>query len=234
MSAPVTVVAVSGSAQAWAEALVAVGVAATALPHADVVAPPNADAVATALRVAPDLIVATSANAVAFLPPGAGAGLAAAAVGKRTAAALVDAGFRVEVVGDAGFRALATALLASGRPGARVVWLRGATASTEGAALLRDGGMHVEEVVAYSTVPRAGFADAARAGDAPDRVVVLGSGGAARAWLDAIGPTPRSHVVAVGETAAAELRTRGVASFSVAARPAAAAIVDAVRIQDQN
>lgn len=236
MSRRVVVVAVDGSAQAWADAIHAAGAPATALPYARVVAPDDPDAVRRALAVAPDLVVATSAHAVAFLSPGEGAGLPAAAVGARTAAALSDAGFVVVAVGDAGFRRLAEALLADGplvarAAGplcARVVWLRGATATTEGASVLRDDGVVVEEVVAYATSPLPGFAARAREADTSACVVVLGSGAAARTWLDAVGTTPRARAVAVGATAATVLRDAGVEPAAVAARPAAAAIVERV------
>ncbi len=143
-----------------------------ALPWSDLVVRLPAAQVLAALRYhRPDVVLLTSASAVAMLGAGQAAGQAAACVGETTGVAAGRVGFETVLVGRAGALALAEALLARSPRPRRVLWLRGEEALREGAERLRQGGVTVEEVISYAAEPRAEFVAEVRA--APDPAVVL-------------------------------------------------------------
>lgn len=186
-AAPVLVVATEETARELAFALVAVGVPARPCPWAEVVAPPDADALERGLAVPEvEVLLLTSANAVRFAAPGRLRGRKAACVGAGTAAAAREAGCEVAWVGTAGGKALAIDLILARKP-AHALWLRGERAKEEGAAKLRAAGWIVDEAIAYATRPRADLAPAIAASPAP-RAFLVGSPAAGEALVAALGP----------------------------------------------
>ncbi|MCC7140068.1 MAG: uroporphyrinogen-III synthase [Planctomycetes bacterium] len=220
---PVVVVATEETAAAWARSVEAAGRAAVALAFARAAPPADLGAVTRALAQA-DLVLATSANAARYLPAGVGGGRPAAAVGAATARALEAVGFRVDVRGDGGAEALARALVRS-RARGRVLWLRGERAREDGAAVLRDAGFVVDEVVAYAVEDDVAFPAAVRATAAA--AYVVGSPAAARALAAAVS-LAGVPCVAVGDATAQALRAEGADDVSVASRPTAADLARAV------
>src|SRR5207245_2215411 len=145
-----------------------------------------------------DLVLATSGNAVRFLPRDGGRGRAAVAVGAATARALRERGFRVEGEGEEGAESLARALAASG-PRRRGLWLRGERAREEGIAVLRAAGWSVDEVVTYRVETDREFAAVLRVVGGVG-VCVCGSPAAVEALGTAADVGPAVSFVAVGET----------------------------------
>jgi uroporphyrinogen-III synthase len=225
--ARVAVVATVEAAAAWVAAIRQTGIVATAAPFARVTTPRDPSRVAMALgsrRHA--LVLATSSNAVRFVPADVGFGRAAAAVGVKTAKALRDRGFRVEVQGDAGAESLARAIVASGPPRS-VLWLRGERAREEGVEILRAAGFVVDEVESYRTEPVPDFAATIAALGTPS-AWVLGSPAAVEALAGTGALSDPVSCVAVGETTAAALHAAGVPAVAVAAEPTPEAIATAV------
>lgn len=145
------------------------------------------------------------------LPPG----LRTAAVGEKTAAALVAAGARSPLTAaSAGAASLVAALKDADRwPGRQVLLPRALEGGRELADALRRWGARVEEVIAYCTVarPRAEIVDAWQAAR-PDAVVVA-SPSAARALVQALGAESLrrlARVAAMGSTTAMQLVALGV------------------------
>ena len=165
------------------------------------------------------LIVASQRAVVALmaarggrrLPPG----LRTAAVGEKSAAALVAAGAATPLTAaSAGSAPLIAALAAADRwPGRRVLLPRALEGGREMFDSLRHHGASVEEVVAYCTVsrPRAEIV-AAWESARPDAVVVA-SPSAARALVNAVGADGLrrlARVAAMGSTTAMQLMALGV------------------------
>ena len=167
-----------------------------------------------------DWLVAASARAVLALMRARGgarlpAGLRTAAVGERTAAALVAHGAVAPLVAPhAGAWTLIESLRAADAwPGRRALLPRALDGATDLAEALRRFGAEVDEVAAYRTIerPRDEIAAAFRTA-APDRVVIA-SPSAARALIGAIGAEALRRlepVVAIGPTTAMALVALGV------------------------
>jgi uroporphyrinogen-III synthase len=223
----VAVVASAEVADRFARALEAKGVRARALAWSRAEAAPGArSALAAALRARPpDLLVATSRHAVAFLARDAGRGVPLAAVGPETARAARDRGFRVVLAGRGGGEGLARRL--RGRTPGRALWLRGDEARPETAAALRAAGWRVAAVRTYRRAPVAGFADAAALAAAD--VWVVGSPAGLRALSRAIGrrALAEATVVAPGTTTARAARAAGARRVLVASRPTPAGVAAA-------
>lgn len=100
-----------------------------------------------------DLLMVTSPRVVSLLWPGGGMpDVDAAAVGPTTARAVVAAGGRVNVVGDAGLARLADLALGSIR-GRRVVLARAAGSDPVGLARVRESAGQLIDRVVYESVP---------------------------------------------------------------------------------
>lgn len=210
----VLVVATEATAWRWARRLQADGIPASACPWSCVVPMPGADRAPAALaRPGIELVLLTSANALAALPPRLRRAPPVVAVGPRTARVARARGLRVERVGTGTGADLARELVAAGRP-RRVLWLRGRDATEDAARLLRAAHWRVEELVTYDTVARPDLAAAVRR-RGPVRAWVVGSPAAASALRRALGPAafpPRRggpRVVVLGPTTAAALRIAG-------------------------
>lgn len=122
--------------------------------------------------------------------------------------------------------ALALALLADGVRGP-VLFPCGDIRRDELPVRLRDGGVLVEEVVCYRSVP-ASESDARRAAERA-RVLVVGSPSVAELLARACPTGARPALLAVGPTTAAAARGSGWAPAGVAERPTTDALVAAVR-----
>lgn len=214
-----------------ADALAAAGVevVATAITRPEPLPP---DDFLAALAETWDWVVVTSAQTVATLRA-AGVDLAdrlgairVAAVGPATATALARAGVTAALVASPGG---GRALVEQFGDGPGRVLLPGAEApSLEPGKGLAAKGWTVQSVPVYRTAP-ADLPDAVVADWRAGRfdVVVVTAGSVARAAVRACGlPGPR--VVALGETSAAAARASGLEVAAIAARPDAAALVDAV------
>lgn len=194
--------------------------------------PAPAAPVVAALTQSWDWVVVTSARTVTTLldagidlPAHLGAARVAAA-GPATASALARAGVTVDLVASPGGGRALVAQFGAG-PG-RVLLPGAEAASAEPARGLAAKGWTVQDVPVYRTVaadlPAPVVADW-RAGRFD--VLVVTAGSVARAAVRACGlPGPR--VVAIGASAAAAARASGLEVAAVAARPDAAALVDAV------
>lgn len=194
----VLVVASERTSIRWAERLEELGVAAKALPWSAIAPGRDCDRANDVLRVKGGdrsnprrLVLLTSQNALAFLPPGSGAGWQAVAVGPETARAAVAAGFSVDVESDAdpaeGFEGVARRLVARLGPGCRAIWLRGESAKREGLEVLEAAGWIVVDFVTYMAEPRLGFDASVRLAP-PARAFIVGSPAAALALKGAFGP----------------------------------------------
>lgn len=144
-------------------------------------------------------LVLTSQNAVAALPPGR---WRAWCVGDRTAEAAREAG--IAAVSAGGDAEALLARLVKARPGP-LVHVRGAHATGDLVARLRDAGLAAEEVVAYDQAPRS-LTDEAAALLAGEGAVVLPLYSPRSARLVAVHPGPWRaplHAVAISRAAAA-------------------------------
>jgi uroporphyrinogen-III synthase len=166
-----------------------------------------------------DWLVVTSANGARRV--GAAArlhqGLRLAAVGPATAAALeAEAGRGVDLVPAL---AQAEGLLAEfpATP-ARILLAQADRARSVLADGLAAAGHHVETVTAYRTVTRRPDPDELER-LAGVGAVVLSSGSAAIAWVDALGTSAPPVVVAIGPVTADVARSRGLAVTHVARSP---------------
>jgi|GEM_PF-4154882 len=201
---------VEEQAQAWSSP--------SYVPHAlawsELVVRLPATQVIAALRYhRPDVVLLTSAFAVAMLGAGEAAGHAAACVGETTGGAAGRAGFDSVLLGRAGAVALAETLLARAPRPRRVLWLRGEDALRAGAERLRQGGVTVEEVITYAAVPLSSFQPGVRAAPEPAAVLVE-SPRAADALADALLASDRvlpraCGLYGLGASAGARLRDLG-------------------------
>jgi uroporphyrinogen-III synthase len=158
----------------------------------------------------PEWICITSASALAFLEA-AFAALPAlrarpcAVVGERTAARLRELGATPAFDPASDASDLAGALLARAAKGARVLWPRGSL-SDELARRLREGGLEVDDPIAYATIS---IEDDTIAPDT--EAIFLASPSAVRAWHQrpatpsahrqvAIAPQRRQVAIAIGPT----------------------------------
>lgn len=111
------------------------------------------------------------------------------------------------------------------RPGERVLIPRAAEGRDELVDGLRALDVEVAAPVAYRTVPTPDASDRLREGDID--VVTLCSPSAARSVAAAV--SAQALVVCLGQTTAAEARTRGLRVDGVAARPSMAALLEATQ-----
>ncbi len=203
--------AIDRSAQASAH-LSAVGVQPVVLPCIEVTAAPPARLdEARAIAAAADWVMITSPRVIAFLwPHGDFPDTRVAAVGSSTAHAVEDAGGRVDIIGDRGADALATALLKTADIGSVAV-LQASNASPRAVATLERGRVSVTPVHVYHTTPIAPDPD-------PVDVVTFGSPSAVTGWLlsrDLDGLV----VAAIGDTTGAALSRMGHTPDIVAPTP---------------
>ena len=167
-----------------------------------------------------DWLIVASQRALSALMAARGgrplpAALRTAAVGERTAAALVAAGADSPLTAtSAGAAALITLLRDADRwSGKRVLLPRALEGGRAIADALRRRGADVEEVVAYRTVPRPRAEIVAAWQDARPDAAVVASPSAARALVDAVGAGSLrglSRVAAMGSTTAMQLMALGV------------------------
>lgn len=211
MTGLVWTVASAQTARRWAAAVPATAYEGLALAWSETVAVGEPEGAVRALaRVGPDLVLLTSPNALAHLPPGIGTGLDAACVGETTARAARTAGFAVRHVGKGSGADLAHELVAGGEPGL-VLFLRGEVVRHEGADILEGAGWRVEHQVVYAARPREAFDAEVAAAPAPAAVVV-GSPQGATALARALDAADRGALravptVAIGETTARRLKS---------------------------
>lgn len=173
-----------------------------------------------------DWLVVTSRSAVPVLPTVPGS-VRVAAVGASTAGALRDRGIRVELVPE---RQSAAGLVDEWPTGeGHALWPRALDARPTVADGLRQHGMRVTDVVAYRTVPVFESAEGlfAAVDDARVDAVLVTSGSIARqvARLDL---PPGARVIAIGDQTADDCRSLGLPVAGIAARPSAAALVEAL------
>lgn len=167
-----------------------------------------------------DWLIAASERAVSGLMAARGGRplpqtLRTAAVGERTAAALVAAGAVAPLTATiAGAAALIAKLRDAERwPGKRVLLPRALEGGREIAGALRRLGAAVDEVVAYRTVPRPCAEIVAAWAEARPDAVVVASPSAARELVDAVGAESLRRlacVAALGTTTAKQLESLGV------------------------
>jgi uroporphyrinogen-III synthase len=146
-----------------------------------------------------DWICLTSASALPFLelalasrPDLRSASLAA--VGERTAERAVALGLKLGLEPAADASTLVRALLARSPQGARILWPRG-NLSDDFARALREGGLEVEDPLAYTT-------HAVEGGEPlpPAEAVFFASPSAVRAWHERVGESQRRIAIAIGRT----------------------------------
>lgn len=191
-SGPVWVVATRLTTQRWAAMFRKEGQAPYMLPWGtarDLATPADLDLVLA--RLAPDLLLLTSGEALAFLgekrlPP-----LPVACVGPATAVVAASHGLDVVAIGHGGSAQLLQEILLMPLRTKRVLWLRGREARPEGAELLRATGATVEELVTYVVEPDVDFQE--RVGKAPEPgAVAVGSPRAVDVLAQALREVPRS------------------------------------------
>lgn len=125
-----------------------------------------------------DVVLLTSAYAARAVDPATTSGWSAVCVGAATAAAAKNVGFDVVFSGTGTAEEMAHGLVAQAPGIDRILWIRGQEALTAGAAVLRDAGVVVDEVIAYLLAPRADLRAAAESAPAPTR----SSSGVRAAW----------------------------------------------------
>lgn len=166
-----------------------------------------------------DVVLLTSAHAARAVDPATAAGWSAACVGAATAAAAKNVGFDVVFSGTGTAEEMAHGLVAQAPGLERILWIRGQEALTAGAAVLRDAGVVVDEVIAYLLAARPDLRAAAASAPAPDAVLV-GSPRGVDILRDALGGAlPEVAYLTLGPTTEAHLRGLGVADIHVAALP---------------
>ena len=169
-----------------------------------------------------DIVAFTSRHAVAAV---VARGIACprgciAAVGPSTAQALVDAGWRVDIVGTGGGRELAALLPVT--TSTRVLWPRAAEANAGLREAVVARGAVVVEVVVYRSVPIADRESVARAFAHPRPLAIVLTSPARVATLLTFGPVAVDvAVVVVGDTTAKACSDAGLAVAAVAASPGA-------------
>jgi len=233
MKAPrrVAIVKSAGRADAFAEAVRALGFTPVLVSPFQVEPIEGADAaLAAALTPPVAWLVVTSPHAAPRLAAFASRKFRVAAVGQGTASALQSAGVGdVAIVGDAGGESLARKIVAAGlAKGGRVVHPCGEDARREMRRVIEDaGGVHVA-VPVYRMVPDP-VGERAAAGEFA--AVVVGSPNLARRAAELFSADTPS--VAIGRTTASALRDVGRPPAAVAATPTpgdvGAALARAVR-----
>ena len=190
--------------------------------------------VVTSGRGVSALLRRLAARGTTGLPPE----LRVAAVGPATAAALADAGARVDLVArDASSHGLAAALSPRLRAGARVLIVRPEGAPGLLASALRATGANVDEAPLYRTVASpaaAALADAAIGG--AFSAVVFTAPSSLDLWLDAAGAQCGALVaalqrvarVAIGPTTSARMVALDLPAHAMAETPSEAAVGDAI------
>lgn len=164
--------------------------------------------------------------------PGERDGRRIAAVGPATAAAVAEAGLRIDLVPARDFsaRGLAAALLGELRTHARVLLPVSELASDEVESALAAEGHRVERVTAYRTLPapRNPWVERAVGAGAVDAILVS-SGSAARELAARFAPLPEgTAVVAIGDPTAAALAAAGLTPAAIAVEHTAAGLLDAL------
>jgi uroporphyrinogen-III synthase len=229
------------------EALAPLGLSGVAMPVTSAVGPEDPSAVEAALgSLRPgDVVALASARASAVVAAIATRlelplhGVSWWAVGEATAAPLRKLGYLVTTAPRSSSAGLAEALLTCGVAGRRVLLPRAEEGRDEAALALRDGGAHVDEVIAYRTVAVAADAPelsegVARwlAGQIEVAVVLAPSQVAAlRAVLAVNGLAMSASPVlfaAIGETTGQALLDSGVERWVVASASTPQAMANAV------
>jgi uroporphyrinogen-III synthase len=193
-----------------------------------------------------DWLVATSARGVSALMRRLGAGggaglpkeLRVAAVGSATAAALGEAGARVDLIAEeASSSGLVAALVPSLPPQARVVVVRPEGASGPLASALRASGAVVDEAPLYRTIASPGApALAAAAIDGAFAAVVFTAPSSLDLWLAAAGVRREALIaaltrvvrVAIGPTTSRRMTVLDLPADAIAETPSEAAVAAAV------
>jgi len=195
---------------AYAPALAKLGLDVIAMPVTQTAPPPDPGALASALAGDWAAIVVTSARAASAIAAAGTPHGEVWAVGPATLRALADGGIGATYPSSAhDGESLARAIVESRSiQGKRVLVPRSETGRPEAAAILREAGAEVVEVIAYRTIP-AGPVDVDVLRDAAVCVVFAPS------QVAALGAQLRladllTRFVAIGETTAAALRNAGV------------------------
>jgi uroporphyrinogen-III synthase len=194
---------------AYTVVLSRLGLDAVAMPVTRTAPPPDPGALAKALKERWAAIVVASARAAAAVAAAGTPHGEVWAVGPATLRALADGGIGATYpAGAHDGESLAKAIVASRSiKGTRVLVPRSETGRPEAAAILREAGADVVEVIAYRTIP-AGPVDVERLRDAEVCVVFAPSQVAALSAQLRLGDL-LTRFVAIGETTAAALRNAG-------------------------
>jgi uroporphyrinogen-III synthase len=197
------------------------GLQPVSLPCVEVVAAEHATLEeARAAARAVDWLIVTSPRTVMVLWPNGGMpDVPVAAVGARSAAAVVRAGGSVAATGEAGADSLLDGLTGS-VAGRQVLWAHGLAAEPSTAARLRDLGAAVTDLVVFETrsiPPRADAVDAA----------LFASPSAVAGWVMGRG-LDGMILAAIGATTAAALAAEGHPPDVVPARPEYPLMIEAV------
>ncbi|PKP75614.1 MAG: uroporphyrinogen-III synthase [Alphaproteobacteria bacterium HGW-Alphaproteobacteria-6] len=175
-----------------------------------------------------DVIVTSQAAVVALAGLTARRDLRVWCVGPATAATAGAAGF--DAVAGPGDAAGLAALVAVGRPGGRVYYPRGTKVARDMAALLRPAGIETIEAVVYDQPAIAPAATARQLLAGADPVLLpLFSPRAAQLFHDAFAaPRAPLRIAAISATVARAAEPLMPERLAVAARPDAAAMLDAL------
>lgn len=177
---------------------------------------------------APDAVVFSSENAVAAFAAQSGQRGAAYCVGRRTDAAARAAGFAV--AGTAEDAAALAAQLSRALPGSRLLHPRGRHVAADLGALLAPAGIMVTEVTVYdqSALPLPDTARAILSGTAPVIVPLFSPRSARLFRAGAPGATAPLRIAAMSRAVADAAGPGPADRIEVAARPDAAAMLDAI------
>lgn len=204
-----------------AELVTSQGLQPVSLPCVEVVAAERAtlEEARSAARDVDWLIVTSPRTVMVLWPKGGMPDVPVAAVGARSAAAVVGAGGFVAATGEAGAEALLDGLTGS-VAGRHVLWAHGLGADPSAAARLRDLGAAVTDAAVYETrsiPPRADAVDAA----------LFASPSAVTGWLMGRG-LDGMILAAIGATTAAALAAGGCPPDVVPVRPEYPLMIEAV------
>ncbi len=181
-----------------------------------------------------DVVAFASRHAVDAVPAELWGRARVAAVGKVTAARLIERGVDVDVIGDAGGAALAGALIKDGVAGLRVLLPRTQEGNTELQHALEEAGAVVVVVDVIRSVPLEVDVAAVFARTQRPRALVLTSPRRARALWERSEIPEDVVVVAIGATTAGELRGAGHRVDAVAAQPGPEGLLEALRERQKN
>jgi len=181
-----------------------------------------------------DLAIFTSENGVeAFVRNRPGRGVSAWCVGSRTARAARDCGMEAKVASGTA-DALADEIIAA-RPAERLIHFRGEHASTDLASRLAAAGLQAQDRIVYRQSARSMSSRAKKLMEGETTVVLpLFSSRSARLFLAESGCKKQDlQPVAISKAVAHVLESAGFENITIALRPDASALLDAMaRLMD--